>query len=78
MSWSDELKEFEHAARTAPSGDPEAYGCSLEETQEESGALEDAPDELSEELTAIEEKVMNDLESTDMEDGDEDNEEMYF
>ena len=78
MSWSDELKEFEHAAHTAPLGDPEAYECSLEESQEESDALEDALDELSKELKAIEEKVMNDLESTDMEDGDEDNEEMYF
>ena len=46
MSWSEELEEFEMIAWTAPLGDAEAYGRSLEEDQGDSDDLMDVLDDL--------------------------------
>jgi predicted nucleic acid-binding Zn-ribbon protein len=73
MSWSDELKEFELAARTAPLGDAEAYGRSLEEAEEESDELEDELDDLRKDLEALEEVLSVELQDDiDVEDQDQD------
>jgi len=65
MSWSDELNEFEMAARTAPIGDAEAYGRSLEDKEEDLDELEDMIKDLRE---ALEEEVAEDKEDEDDED----------
>ena len=72
MSWKDELREFEHMALTVPLGDPEAYGRSLEDPDEDSDALEDVLDEMRKdlELEALEEELMNELASADDDDDD--------
>ena len=62
MSWSDELNEFELAARTAPIGDAEAYGRSLENKEEDLDELEDMIKDLSE---ALEEEVAEDKDDDD-------------
>jgi hypothetical protein len=73
MSWSDELKEFELAARTVPPNDPEAYGRSLEDPGEDSDDLNDAIDDLRKDLEVLEEKLVKDLEdSTDDEEEEDD------
>lgn len=65
MSWSDELNEFEMAARTAPIGDAEAYGRSLEDKEEDLDELEDMIKDFRE---ALEEEVAEDKEDEDDED----------
>ena len=65
MSWSDELNEFEMAARTALIGDAEAYGHSLEDKEEDLDELEDMIKDLRE---ALEEEVAEDKEDEDDED----------
>jgi hypothetical protein len=53
-SWEDELKEFEHAARTESTGDPDTYEQTLD-VDEDSDALEDKLEELQNRLiSAIE------------------------
>jgi len=70
MSWNDELIEFEHVARTAPLGDPEAYGRSLEDPEErESDYLEDGVDEPRE---MLEEEQMDQVEGREEEEEDDD------
>src|ERR1700678_1058184 len=49
MLWTDELKDFEYAARVAPLGDADAYGRSLDIIDEED------PNDL--------EDILNDLEN---------------
>jgi hypothetical protein len=57
MSWSEELKEFEFLARTAPPGDAEAYGRSLVENtgghEGDSDDLMDALDKLGVNLEVL-------------------------
>jgi len=77
MSWSDELKEFELAARTVPPSDPEAYGRSLEDPGEDSDDLKDAIDELEKNLEASEDELVKDSED-DTEDEDEEDDEDDF
>jgi hypothetical protein len=77
MSWNDELIEFEHVARTAPLGDPEAYGHSLEEPEEgESDYLEDGV--VDEPREMLEEVPMDQVEGRDDDDDDDDdNDDIY-
>jgi hypothetical protein len=75
MSWNDELIEFEHVAQTAPLGDPEAYGRSLEEPEEESDYLEDGVDEPRE---MLEEELMDQVEGREEDDDDNDAEDIYL
>lgn len=70
MSWNDELIEFEHVARTAPLGDPEAYGRSLEEPEEEeSDSVEDV---VVEPRDMLEEELMDEVEGREEEDDEDD------
>jgi hypothetical protein len=50
MSWSEELKEFEMLARIAPVGDADAYGRSLEESEDDSDILMETVGDLQNEL----------------------------
>ena len=70
MSWNDELNEFEMAARTAPIGDAEAYGRSLEDKEEDLDEVEDMIKDLRE---ALEEET-----TEDKLDEDEDDEESFY
>jgi hAT family C-terminal dimerisation region len=54
LSWSDELKEFEAAARTAPLGDPDAYGRNLDVDHEDSDDMDEVLDDIIKELEADE------------------------
>src|SRR5436190_23472516 len=65
LGWSEELKEFEFAARTAPVGDADAYGRSLEMPEEDSDDLEDALEDLEKDLEAIEQYMTDELEQDD-------------
>ena len=62
MSWSEELKEFELVAWTAPRGDAEAYGHSLEEPEDKSDDLKDAWDDLRNDLGDLEQEHIDDME----------------
>ena len=62
MGWDEELKEFELAAQTAPLGDAEAYGHSLEIPDEDSDELEELLDSLNDDLQASEEDLIEELE----------------
>jgi hypothetical protein len=50
MSWTEELKEFEFAARVEPVGDAEAYGRSLEQPEEILSEIEELLDDITKEL----------------------------
>ena len=66
MRWKDELIEFEFSARTEPVGDPEAYGRSLRDDDDESDAMEYEMEKYMERL----EELMD--ESSDEDDTDTD------
>lgn len=68
LDWSDELKEFEHAARTAAVGDPEAYGRSLDNEGENSDEMEEALDNLQKDLEALEEVILEGEQDNDEDD----------
>src|SRR5271154_3496403 len=70
MSWNDELNEFEMAARTAPIGDAEAYGHSLEDKEED---LDEAEDMIKDLREALEEET-----TEDKLDEDKDDEESFY
>ena len=73
MLWSDELKEFELAALFMLPSDPEAYGHSLEDPEEDSDDLDIAIDDLQKDLEALEEELVKDLEdNTEDEEEEED------
>jgi hypothetical protein len=74
MSWKDELKEFELAARTAPPSDPEAYGRSLEDPGEDSDDLKDAIDEVEKNLKVLEGELVKNWEDNTEDEDDEDDE----
>jgi hAT family C-terminal dimerisation region len=77
MGWSEELKEFEIVARTAPVGDAEAYGRSLEDDEEDSEELENALEELKDDLMALEDELVADLEDNEEEQDDDDVDDFY-
>ena len=82
MSWKDELAKFELAAQTAPLGDAEAYKRSLEDPEAESDDLEDALDNLRNDLEELEEGLVMELEkeqedNKDNEEDDEDKDDFY-
>ena len=56
LSWSDEMKEFEKAARRAPFGDAEAYGRTIDTVEEDSDELEDILDDLVKVTVGVEDK----------------------
>jgi hypothetical protein len=66
MRWSDELKEFEFAARVAPLGDAEAYGHSLDNIgDEDPDDYDDMLDDLEKDLEEMEENVIEELADDD-------------
>ncbi|KAF8814040.1 hypothetical protein BYT27DRAFT_7083026, partial [Phlegmacium glaucopus] len=71
MSWSEELKEFELYAQTAPLGDAEAYGRSLEEPEGDSDDLMDALDGLRNDLEVLEQELVVEKGSEILEDEDD-------
>jgi len=76
MSWKEELKDFGLLARTAPLGDAEAYGHSLEEPEGDSDDLMDELGGLMDELEMLGQEIMDDLQ----EDSEnlEDDEDIYL
>lgn len=74
LSWNEELKEFEHAARTAPTGDPEGYRRGLDDKAEDSDEMEEALTDLQMDIQAVE----NALFEGDEEDGDDDDDMSMF
>lgn len=68
MSWKEELKEFELLARTAPLGDAEAYGRSLEEHEDDSDDLMNILGEIG----GINSEVLGEQPTPELEEDDED------
>jgi hAT family C-terminal dimerisation region len=54
MHWTDELTEFEFAARTEPVGDAEAYGHSLGEPEMDLDVIDEDLEDLQKDLEALE------------------------
>ena len=82
MSWKDELTEFELAAQTATLGDAEAYKHSQEDPKAESDDLEDALDDLRNDLEKLEQGLVIELEkeqedNKDNEEDDKDKDDFY-
>jgi hypothetical protein len=75
MSWDEELKEFEFAARMEPIGDAEAYGRSLAQPEEDSDVVEEMLDALQKDLEGLE--GLEGLEQTSLEESDNDNSSLY-
>lgn len=74
LSWSDEMREFEQAARRAPLGDAEAYGRTIDIVEEDSDDLDDVVEDLV--LKAIE-STEDESEDGDGDGDEEDEEEIY-
>jgi hypothetical protein len=72
MSWKEEIKEFELKALTAPLGDAEAYGRSLQESDNDSDGLMDKVDKLGDEFEKLEKELISELEESGVEEGDDD------
>ena len=68
MSWSEELKEFEHAARTAPVGDPEGYRRGLDDKGEDSDEMEEELTDLQKDIQAIENAIFEEEDSEEEDD----------
>jgi hypothetical protein len=76
MCWTDELTEFEFAARTAPVGDAEAYGHSLGEPEVDLDAIDEDLEDMQKDLEALEQQYhSSDKEEEEEEDEDEEGEE---
>jgi hypothetical protein len=73
IRWTDELTEFEFAARTEPVDDAEAYGHSLGEPEMDLDVIDEDLEDLQKDLEALEQKLLSG--SDDKEDEDEDEEE---
>jgi hypothetical protein len=73
MRWTDELTEFEFAARTEPVGDAEAYGHSLGEPEMDLDVIDEDLDDLQKDLKALEQLLSgsDDEEEEKEEDDDE-------
>jgi hAT family C-terminal dimerisation region len=75
MRWTDELTEFEFAARTEPVGDAEAYGCSLGEPEMDLDVIDEDLDDLQKDLEALEQLLSgSDDEEEEEEEEEEDDE----
>ena len=74
LSWSEELKEFEHAAWAAPTGDPEGYRRSLDDKAEDSDEMEEVLTDLQMDIQAVENAIFK----GDEEDNDEDDDMSMF
>jgi hypothetical protein len=72
MRWTDELTEFEFAARTAPVGDADAYGRSLGEPEVDLDAIDEDLEDLQKDLEALEQQLLDSDEEEDEEDEEED------
>ena len=57
LSWSEELKEFEHATQTAPIGDPEGYRQGLDGEDEDSDEMEEELTDLKKDIQAVENAI---------------------
>jgi len=73
MSWSEELDEFKMIAQTAPLGDAEAYGHSLEEDQGDSDDLMDDLDDSE----VLGEQLIIELEDNENGEEEEDEDDIY-
>ena len=73
MLWNDELREFEHMARTAPPQDPDAYGRNLSVAEQDGDELERILEEVTKSIQEDEEQE-EDTEG----DGGSENEIEYF
>jgi hypothetical protein len=80
MSWKEELKEFELLARSAPLGDAEAYGRSLEvDDNADSDNMLDELDERETNMEVLGERLMEELEdNVNNNQGDDEDDEMYL
>jgi len=58
MSWTDELTEFDFAARTALVGDAEAYGWSLGEPEVDFDAINEEIEDLQKDLEELEQQLL--------------------
>ena len=74
MRWTDELTEFEFAARTAPVGDADAYGHSLGESEMDLNAIDEDLEDLQKDLEALKQQVL-DSDDSDEEEEEEEEEE---
>ena len=77
MSWGDEIKEFEQAARRAPLGDAEAYGCTVHMVEEDSDDLDDVVDDLVEAIVIESTEDESDEDESDEDKSDEDEDDIY-
>jgi hypothetical protein len=78
MRWTDELTEFEFAARTEPVGDAEAYGCSLGEPEMDLDGIDEDLEDLQKDLEALEQQLLSgsdDKEEEGEEEEDDDDDE---
>jgi hypothetical protein len=73
MRWTEELTEFEFAARTEPVGDAEAYGHSLGEPEIDLDGIDEDLEDLEKDLEALEEQLLS---GSDDDDDDDEEEEM--
>ena len=58
MNWTDELIEFEFAARTAVVGDAEAYGRSLGEPEVDLDVINEELEDLQKDLEELEQQLL--------------------
>ena len=70
MSWEEENKEFEIKALTAPLGDAEAYGRSLEEPDVDLDDLMSVVDKID--FETLEQELINELEGSESEEDEDD------
>jgi hypothetical protein len=77
MGWKEKIKEFELKPLTAPLGDAEAYGRSLQESDNDSDDLMDKVDKLGDEFEKLEKELISELEESGVEEGDDDNDDIY-
>ena len=70
LRWSEELKEFEHAAQTAPTGDSAEYRQGLDDKAEDSDDMEEALTDLQMDIQAVENAIFEGDEEDDDEDDD--------
>ena len=76
MHWTDELTEFEFAARTEPVGDAEAYGRSPGEPEMGLDFIDEDLDDLQKDLKALEQLLSgSDDEEEEEEEEEEDDDE---
>ena len=77
MAWTEELSEFEHLAWTAPLGEAEAYGHSLEDPDKESDELEEALQELRVGLEELESALEDEVIDSEGNEEEDDRDDIY-